>query len=116
LLVVVTKADVWDRAVEGSGRKEPWTQAHGQWVFEADKVDRLSGKVRDLLAKLCPELIQAAEGFFTNVTYVPVTALGHAPQANVGGRPAIRPTEIRPLWVTVPFLTGLRQVTDLVPA
>jgi len=129
LFVVVTKADAWDGAVEGRGRQEPWTESHGQWVFRTDKVERFSARVRDLLLKFCPELIQAAEGFFTNVTYVPVSALGQAPQRGGGNcpswleadstradGPAIRPADIRPLWVTVPFLMGLRQVTDLVPS
>ncbi|MBI4613854.1 MAG: hypothetical protein HY720_09610 [Planctomycetes bacterium] len=66
--------------------------------------------VRVLLQETCPEIVGAAEAFSRHVLYVPVTALGHAPDKGEDGAFAVRPRDIRAQWVAVPFLYVLAQL------
>lgn len=108
LVIVVTKRDVWDHLLKDQDTAEPW--ARSDWLFgiDLDRVEARSRAVRELLAWMCPEFVAAAEAFAQTVVYVPVSALGQAPEphARTGG-PAIRPRDIRPVWVTAPLLYGM---------
>ena len=70
-----------------------------------ERIEQVSAEVRRLLLKLTPELVATAEGFCKQVIYVPVSALGQGPEIQKeSGLLGIRPRNIRPQWVTVPFL------------
>ena len=109
LLVVVPKADVWGRLINLDLSTEPLVaHAAGNGTLAAvdlDRVEGVSAMVREMLLDVAPEFVDAAEQFSANVVYIPSSALGASPRI-VPGSPGlwIKPLEIRPRWVTVPFL------------
>ena len=86
LIVIVTKCDAWLHLLGESPAHEPWKQLpSGQMgdqtvdvslhAFDTNAVERWSQMVRMLLLKHCPEIVTGAEGFATQVTYIPVGLL-----------------------------------------
>ena len=71
-------------------------------------MDRISGKIREMLMGLTPEFVAAAEDVSNTVRYFPVSALGRSPsmQKNEDGSVSlvIKPKDISPSWATVPLL------------
>ena len=110
LLVLVGKSDIWAPLIQGEdligepilrdGKKE----AHLS-LLDMNRIERVSGRVRELLLQVTPEVVSAAEDFADEVVYVPVSALGHSPEKypDKSGL-LIRPQDIHPHWVTVPLL------------
>jgi hypothetical protein len=91
-------------------KTEPWrlVAAQGLAGLDLEVVEKQSGRARKLLMHVCPEIVAAAEGFSNSVTYIPVSALGRSPEQDERSRLlGIRPRDIRPNWVTVPFLYAL---------
>jgi hypothetical protein len=122
LIVVATKADLWGELLGGGERPAPWVVARdGLAALDGEAVDRHSRSLRTLLLRATSEVVAAAENLSARVSYVAVSALGCRPEpVPVGeGRPplpGIRPSAIRPQWVTVPFLHGLSQsLAGLIP-
>lgn len=117
LVVVLTKCDAWSGLLSQPLTSEPWQQAGQFSGVDIECIARCSKGMRALLQKGCPEIVQAAEEFAEEVTYVPVSALGQTPAiSNRYGKPAVRPCDIRPQWVVAPMLYGLsRCMTGLVP-
>ncbi len=70
------------------------------------------------MEKLAPEFVNAAEGFAEKVTYIPVSALGHAPEEDPEtGMLGVRPQAVTPVWAEVPLLYLLNQTsTGLIPS
>ncbi len=129
LIVIVTKCDAWLHLIEESPCPEPWRQVPaGQsgerqidlplQALDTAQIERRSQIVRQVLLTHCPEIVTAAEGFASQVTYIPVSALGWETQIDEAtGQLAIRPEDTAPYWVTVPFLYALcRSVPGLIPS
>jgi hypothetical protein len=115
LIVVLTKFDAWARLLARPDRKEPYREVNGLHAVDCDQVEMRSAEVRELLAGACPDVVAAAESFSREVIYVPVSALGKPPHVEATG-PVVRPSDIRPLGVTVPLLYGAaRALKQLVP-
>ena len=57
---------------------------NGMNQFNVRQLKRVSDSFRTLLLKLAPEIVTSAEGFFEDVTYIPVSALGCSPQEMAG--------------------------------
>jgi hypothetical protein len=108
LIVVLTKADVWGHMLEETEIGEPWIRAHTKVGLDLDWIERRSQEVRNLMVRICPEIVTTAEGFAERVVYVPVSALGQSPvvEENTGNL-AVRPSNIQPAWVTIPLLYGM---------
>jgi hypothetical protein len=113
LLVLVAKSDIWGGGgglVEGEDLvNEPVIRAAKEGdhlaVLDLDRIERVSGKVRELLLSVTPEVVSAAEDFAEDVVYIPVSALGHSPEKYPDKNGLlIRPRDIHPRWVTVPLL------------
>ncbi len=107
LLVLVSKSDVWAPLLKLDVSTEPFiANAYGELsALEVDRVERTSDAVKQLLSSWIPELVAAAEDFSEHVLYIPVSALGCAPQIMPeSGALAVRPADIKPRWVTVPLL------------
>jgi hypothetical protein len=119
LIVVVPKLDAWGHLLENRPREEPWRASsklpiHG---FLADQVDAVSASLRALLQRYCPSTVASAEGLSSRVVYIPVSALGDGIVADPDtGKAAVRPSSVRPFWVTVPFLYAIQSaVPGLIP-
>lgn len=110
LIVVVTKADYWSHLIDQNDEQESWRRNGRIAGLDMERINRQSGVTRDLLANTCPEIVSTAEQFAGRVLYIPVSALGTAPTNHESsGRPTLCPRDIRPWWVTAPFLVSLRE-------
>jgi hypothetical protein len=113
LIVIVPKADIWKPLVDLNLDAEPIVRGiqsaedpAGKLAYvDLGRIEAVSQIVRELLMSRAPEFVAAAEGSSERVLYVPVTALGHAPRTQEA-KPGlwVRPSQIRPRWVAVPFL------------
>jgi hypothetical protein len=113
LLVLVAKSDIWGPLMAGEDlitepviRAAPSPQTGGHLaMLDMDRIDAISGKVRELLLGVTPEVVSTAEDFAEEVVYIPVSALGHSPEKYPDKNGLlIRPRDIHPHWVTVPLL------------
>jgi hypothetical protein len=109
LVVIVPKSDVWSPLLDLDVASEPVVDNYlaGGTLAAVDlpRVDAVSAKVRAMLLTHAPEVVGAAEDFSQRVVYVPVSALGRAPEVQPGTNLlGVRPRDIRPHWVTVPLL------------
>jgi hypothetical protein len=117
LIIVVTKYDVWRQLVPKlrieNGRVFRRLAKPAIEILDTEQIVAVSNQVRQLLSEYAPEVVGAAERFASNVTYVPVSALGQSP-LSVESQPllCIRPCDIRPLWVEVPMLYALHKATS----
>lgn len=111
LIVVVTKQDAWAPALK---LRSPWnkTNQHEIHALDTSHVDHVSQRVRELLWKLSPEIVSAAEGFAEKVIYVPCSATGRPPEKDPEtGELGIRPRDIKPCWTEVPLLYAISRWT-----
>lgn len=110
LIVVVTKKDLWAPLLpkdSGANREFVQTRA-GITALNLDWIEEQSRQVRQLLMETTPEMVEAAENFAQEVTYVGVSALGALPK-QLGDTElwGIQPDAIRPEGVTIPLLLAL---------
>ena len=110
LVIIVTKWDAWQSLLPDVANDDPYVQVGDSKVFslDRDRVLRTSQAVGDMLADICPEVVAAAQGFSTNIMYIPVSATGVAPELDVStGSLGIRPKDMEPYWVEVPMMMAL---------
>jgi hypothetical protein len=113
LIVVLPKFDAWSHLLESPPTQEPWmvSSKHPVAGFVTDQVDQVSAQLRQLLQKYCPETVTSAEALSSRVVYIPVSAVGPGIVTDPKtGKMGIRPSAIRPFWVTVPFLYAIQSV------
>lgn len=123
LIVILAKFDAWKHLVSeelvsgelppfATGKDGDFFSLHG---FRIDVVEKVSGRMRDLLLAICPTIVTTAERFSRRVCYVPVSATGCAPMV-IDGAFKHRRGSIQPRWAEVPLLWALQQLTPgLVP-
>lgn len=122
LIVVVTKYDAWNSLTQEIPLRLDWAVkplTNGAHCgLDVEKLKTLSGKIRSILLEHAGELVHAAEAFSSDVTYIPVSALGRGPQIDpTSGLLTVRPCDIEPMWAEVPLLYALhRAVPGLVLA
>jgi hypothetical protein len=109
LIVVVPKADVWSPLVNRDLSEEPiipGALADGTIAgVDIKRIEAVSAIIRDMIFRTAPEFVSTADAFCSRVLYVPVSALGASPEAAPDREGSwIRPSRIKPQWVTVPFL------------
>ncbi|MBF0379188.1 MAG: FHA domain-containing protein [Desulfamplus sp.] len=68
-------------------------------ALNMSQIKEVSASIRELFLRLSPEFVNTVESFADNVIYLPVSAIGHQPDAK-----GVHPADINPLWVEVPFL------------
>jgi hypothetical protein len=121
LIVVVTKYDAWCSLLGGM----PLMTKHvlketrsGLRALDVVRLKEVSGRVREMLAKVAPEMVSAVDSFSDDVTYIPASALGHSPEiSDEGGFLGVRPSRIRPAWTEIPMIYALnRAAPHLVPS
>lgn len=114
LIVIVPKWDVWAPLLDIPTDQEPISRRrmNGKELMavELARIESTSHRLRELLARLTPEFVAAAEDFCEHVLYVPVSALGTTPEemhlgeGGAAGGLGVRPRNIKPRWVTAPVL------------
>jgi len=121
LIVVVTKFDAWSSLL-GVCRLDLASVLRrsamgGISAFDVAAVERMSSKLRSVLWELSPEIVSAAEDFSRQVVYIPVSALGCAPQPDPASKKlSVRPRDIAPMWAEVPLLYAIcRWMKGLIP-
>lgn len=120
LVVVVTKYDAWcslfgdERLSLDQVVRDVGANVSG---LDLQYLRSISDRLRNLLLQHAHEIVSAAESFFEDVIYIPVSALGHAPEVNDSAPPlpdgrkplGIRPQDIDPMWVEVPLLYAIHR-------
>lgn len=107
LLVLVSKSDVWAPLLADLDlTTEPLVETPGKIAaLDVPRVEAVSARLRELMASVAPEFVAAAEDFCSHVLYIPVSALGSAPEHDAASNGLlVRPAKIKPRWVTVPIL------------
>ncbi len=107
LIIVVPKFDVWRELLNCEIREEPWdwSPAHHTCALDLEEIMNASFAVRNLLDRVCPEVVATAESFAGDVLYLPNSALGHSPEIHEEtGLLGVRPRDIQPFWISVPML------------
>ena len=91
---------------KGAGLPCPWvTSSRSQTAaLDLGLVETVSRAVRSLLWEVSPEIVSVAEGFASEVVYIPVSATVQS-----GARPAhrglrFRPRDVKPMWAEVPLV------------
>lgn len=125
LIVVVTKYDAWTSLTRGTMQPDWYMKPienknknknKNVWELDLEKLRTLSQKVRGLLMEYAEEVVSSAENSWSDVTYIPVSALGRGPEVDpASGSLVIRPRDVAPLWAEVPMLYALyRTVKGLI--
>jgi hypothetical protein len=109
LVVVVPKFDIWSGLAGFSIDDEPVIDRGGgaSLLFDLERVEKTGRVLRKLLKEHCPDFIATTESLSKSVQYIPVTSLGCSPtvEERDGHRLlGVYPKDLRPKWVTVPFL------------
>ena len=118
LIIVLTKYDAWKQLGRGKFPKGKAPEEQNPWkltadgiinYYHAERVEKYSQILRELLLDLIPNLVSAAESAAENVTYIAVSATGGPPEFGEpdeqGIRPlCYRPINVKPIWAEVPFL------------
>ena len=119
LIVVTTKFDSWKHLLAGA--KLPPVcigSASGHHAaVNTEGIEEVSKLVRNVLWKVSPEIVAAAESFCSHVMYLPVSATGRGPEVDPQtGALGFRPKDMKPIWVEVPMLYTLARWTQgLIP-
>lgn len=106
LVVIVTKFDSWRSLVPDVTLNRPIKTKPDGSISAIDlvAVSRVSDQVRQLLNRFSPELVAAAESFSQNVSFIPVSATGRAPEKDAAtGIVGVRPRDIDPVWCDIPL-------------
>jgi hypothetical protein len=112
LIIVVTKWDSWKELLPSVSNEPPYRKAGNNsiHILDGDRIQEVSQHVGDLLRRLTPEIVAAAEGFTKNLLFIPVSATGCAPEHDPQtGAFGMRPNSLSPYWVEVPMLYALSQ-------
>ncbi|MDQ8184662.1 FHA domain-containing protein [Pelagicoccus sp. SDUM812002] len=108
LAILVGKFDLWQNLL-------PPETLHlsEDCPLTPEAIAQNSRHVRSLLAQLCPTIVANAESISTNVTYFPLSSLGHSPkeipEGPLAGRLAPNPKRLKPIQATAPVLWILSQ-------
>ena len=110
LVIAVGKYDTWKE-------KFPVDLASVPYITEGETLDddvkrslymenilAVSYKLREMMLQFVPGLVNAAESFFEEVYFVPVSNFGTLAEQDADGRIGVVPEKIAPVWVEVPIL------------
>ena len=115
LVVAVGKYDTWkdhfplDVAATPYIGKNQVSPGVDEYVLAMNDILPVSYCLREMMLKYVPGLVNAAESFFENVFFIPVSNFGTVAEQNADGAIGITPAKIAPIWVDVPVLLLLAQ-------
>jgi len=114
LIIVLSKYDAWFPLCKGqfpAGKapheQNPWKLTADKIIhyYHADRVERYSQILRELLMGFTSNLVSTAESAFETVRYIAVSATGGKPAHNEqDGMFYHRPVDVKPIWAEIPFL------------
>jgi len=108
LAIILGKFDLWQNLLPEGSLHLPEDRQ-----LTDEEIAHNSIQVRQLLTQLCPTVVANAESISTNVTYFPISSLGHSPkeipEGPLAGRLAPNPKRLQPLLATTPVLWILSQ-------
>ncbi len=107
LVVVVTKFDAWRLLLDEPELPAPWRfiQRIGLAGVETQAIETVSQRVRSLLLRWTPEIVNTAEDLCERVVYIPVSATGTPPVFDETRKFwGFRPGSLKPIWTEVPLL------------
>ncbi len=108
LIVIAGKFDLWRHELPDLDDQPLfWSDGIGLSGLDNELIVRTSSRIEDIFLRHCPEIVVAAKSMTSNVTYIPVSSLGHSPHLCEDGALSIRPSEIKPFWACVPMLYTL---------
>lgn len=117
LVVAVTKSDAWIDAfdLEFGGASASFTKkvqnaAKGVDVsaLDLEAIERGSNQLRKILEETCGEIVSAAETFCSDVTYVPVSAVGNETRIDPEtGETFLAAADASPVNASLPFLIAM---------
>ncbi|TWU06442.1 hypothetical protein [Stieleria varia] len=110
LVIIVTKWDAWESLLPGLSHDDPYVKVPGSplCLLDRQRILTTSDAVGEMLSEICPEVVAAAQGFSTNITFIPVSATGKSPELDPeSGALGIRPRDMAPYWVEVPMMMAL---------
>jgi hypothetical protein len=120
ILVLISKSDVLGSIAAECLNETPWRTGVSGAVASLDIsfIMRISYGLRAVLLTYAPQFVMAVESAASDVTYLPVSALGGSPEilsAPEGGdvdglNLGVRPCTIRSKWVEVPLLLVLHRL------
>ncbi len=120
LIVAITKADVWEKSVDGEALPDDldFVNMNGRAAIDMDAVIAMSSRIRAWLKSLCPEIIHAAESQVEHVFYVPTSSQGTSPEMNAKSNMLmVRPSTIAPRMADAPLMLALHfAAPKLLPA
>lgn len=122
LFVLVAKSDAWSKLVPDLDlvsephiplSRDAAPQAGGAIGFiDRQRIEATSARLRQFLAGVAVEVVAAVEDNFERVFFIPVSATGTAPHMDAkSGKLEVRPCDLVPHWVTVPFTYALARYT-----
>lgn len=115
LVVAVGKYDTWkhkfpvDVAAEPYITKKRISEDEEEYVLATENILNVSYALREMMLEYVPGLVNAAEGFFEKVFFVPVSNYGTFAEQNADGAIGVTPSKIKPIWVEVPMLLLLAE-------
>ena len=108
LIVVCTKYDAWSELI--GDLPQPWAYSEKLKcnLLDMDKVEFVSDQMKEILVRLCPEVVSSSKSISDLVYFIPVSATGDSPVKDPqSGEYRIRTDFIDPVWCEVPLLLAL---------
>lgn len=108
LVIVVGKYDTWREHFPEDLSSLPilpdQNSSDGRNCLDMNKILSVSFALRGMMLQYAPGLVNAAESFFDEVYFVPVSNFGTLAEQDEGGVIGVVPGKLSPLWAEVPLL------------
>jgi len=116
LVIALGKADAWIHNVPDVDiSTEPFldSETEGENKLDIPRIENASHSCERWINTYCPEFVAAARGFCKEVIFIPLSATGCSPELVTDEDTrfyGVKPSNISPQWVTVPFLYCIRKI------
>lgn len=117
LIIILTKWDSWCHLVPQVDMSEPIVKLAGNAnLFSIPVIQKVSRVMKKFLETYAPGIVQASENFAQDAMFIPVSSFGKKPEQGPENKPLIKPSELKPIWASVPMLYALAKTTKkLIP-
>lgn len=107
-VVIIPKYDAWKDVFPVDLEQTEFTyynESEMKYYLDLATITNVSFIMRSELLRISPEIVATSEAFFSNVYFIPVSALGQIPEYDVEKNMiAIKPNNLNPIWAEVPAL------------